>query len=500
MGINSKSVFLLCLAASVHAFSCHKHVFNTCPSITLCNNEPFSFRVLVTQSRIDSDKLFHRYMSPLLTEAGQHVSAEEDLPMPHSQDHTGVHISRPEARQEHQHQELLGSQQPKHPIELSNFTPLKPNIIEDSNPWTSPNRLQSEATLVDMEGHRPHTIKKSASNQELARSKWGTPGRSTSGRSKTGLQITVPDRTTPKSILTGPIFYDKSTVYVCSSSSSGSGRIAHSFGAIGDHRSPHPSPSSAPLASSTSERPPTQHPATLGPPLHSALHDLVESSVPDSDQFKLLVARKNIGSLTAASIASLEDDVPYPTAARRLATAAEFQHPTPHDLTDASNIVSDQHELLVVGKMGPLRQGIMPYRVAPSKLRFRTRRRRSMTDLKERPVTTPVHIEEHLAKPAHCQDKKPPSNIPAFNTALHVDGSFGDSEPVNPPTWRRSGPSFASSIRPSANPQQGPLFPPGGPESAIGDVVFQDRLDPEEFSLPYGVSTKAAKLEGKALI
>ena len=444
--------------------------------------------------------MFHQNKSSLLTELGSSMSAEEDPSMPPSHSQRRAHLSQSEAEPEHQHHQQLEVQRLEHHGTMLNATSLRPNTIENGDPSIPPNRLQNGVKPATVESDLPHTSKKSPSNQELPKSKWGTPGRRTKGHLKAGLQITVPDQTTPKLVLLDPILHEESVAYIYSSSSSGSGRTTRTFGAIGDHRSSHTGPSSAPLISSTPAHSLAQCPVTAAPHLHLALHDLVKNSIPDSNHYEHFLADEDAGSLKAVSTIPLHDNVPDHKATHKPATATQFQDPTAYALTDSSVTDSGHYEHLEAGKPGPLRRAIMPYRIAPSGLRARPRRRRSMPDLRERPVTTSVRINEDLAKSHPCVDGDLSTNTRALKSALQVDGALGVSEILRPQTWRRTGPSFASSIQPLTNLQRGPTFSTVGREPTPGEISFQDRLDPGEFFLPYGVSSEAQKYKERALI
>ena len=431
-----------------------------------------------------------RSTAALNPEPKRRLRGEEDPQLASTLNHTGIHPSQFDAQSEHSHHQQSKSQQLESYGVITDITFFKPNIIEDGDPLNSPSRLQSGAILIDVEHDLPNTMKKSPSNQELSKSKWGTPGRTISGRSKTGLQIRVPDRQTNRPVPTGAALYDKSIVYVYSSSSSGDGRTSHSFGAIGDRRSPRPEPLSAPSASNTPERPRVRLPATAGHYRPSPVHNLVDYSNPRYEDHGLPMADENIGPSTALltynALGNSQIQVP--------ATAGHLQYPTLHDLVDDSTPDSDQYVLLVAGETGPLRRSIVPYRIKPSELEVRTRRRRSMTDLKETPITSPKHTEGPSTKSMSHQGSAPSLNAPASNSSFPVDGTSKESKSIIAPMWRRSGPSFASSIRPMARLSQGAQVGSHLPQPAIEDatsheqVAFQDKLDPEEFSLPYGVS------------
>ena len=440
---------------------------------------------------MDNDHLFHPTMSPLLEESGHSVIAEEAPPLDRSHDHAGVDLSQFEARPMHQHQQIHEPLPSEACIPVTDVTLLRPDILEDGDPLNLPTRRQRGVTLIDRKSALLHAIKKHPSNQELATSTWEKPSYKMRGRSKTGLRITVPDRTTPKTIPTGPILYDKSAVYLYSSSSSGGEKTTHSFGAIGDHRSPPQGPSSGPLVSSIPESLPIEHPDTAIEPIYSALHDLVESSVPDCDQYELFAADDSTGSLTAVSTAPLEHDAANSTASHRLATAAHSQDQMLQDPAVTPTHESNRYGLLMARNISPMQSAATSDRIAPSRLRLRTRRRHSMTHRREGPLTTPVRLNKNFSKSAPCQDEDPSLIVPTSNSLLQIHRSLGESGAAKPPTWRRSGPPFGSSTWALANSQQGRRLLMGGPESTVGDVSFQDRLDPEEFSLPYGVSTEA---------
>jgi len=167
---------------------------------------------------------------------------------------------------------------------------VRPYPVENGDPLLDDGKLYHGPRIRDMETEMPNTIKKSSSNQALAKFRWGSDKRTT-GRSKTGLQITVPRRETLPSLTTGPILVDKSILYTYASSSSGGGRTGRSFGSIGDHLSPDRSCNER---LSLLLRTPRQIESLSHTPVEDRpfLQNLVDTSTPDAGLYKLLVMRE----------------------------------------------------------------------------------------------------------------------------------------------------------------------------------------------------------------
>lgn len=109
--------------------------------------------------------------------------------------------------------------------------------------------------------------------------------------------------------------------------------------------------------------------------------------------------------------------------------------------------------LVAVGKTGQLQQPVAAQIVAPSSLRIR--RRRSLSDL----------IESHPFSPS-------PKRQELSDTVGLV--TVAANPPQEAPVWHRAGPPFFSGV------------------NGVDDELSLDKyLDPEAFSLPYGVRTLA---------
>lgn len=368
--------------------------------------------------------------------------------------------------------------------QLINAMLLKPNIMADDDLKRSPRRLRGEAALVDTENGLHRNIKMSPSNRELARSRWQVPGRIVDGRWKPGLQIKMPERQKTKPFSTGPILYDKSIVYSNSSSSSGGRKDVNSFGAIGDQRFRRPGPLSAPLAYHSAD------PSTACRSQQSLPYDLLNNSTLEHEnleffkkdghsQFLAADLAHNIQSNLRIEAVTMEDHV---------------EPPTLHDLVDDSTPDSDQYELLVADGIGLLGSPMVPYRVSPSKMQVRNRRRRSTTDLKGDKSPSPMYT---VGSPAASLAYQESASLKGIITtrSLPLDCTLVSDNTIAP-TWRRNGPPFVSTIKHTVSSRQEIQNGIDAPHSTLGDPdtnghdAFQDKLDPGEFCLPCGVSAQ----------
>lgn len=139
------------------------------------------------------------------------------------------------------------------------------------------------------------TLRKSQSNQAFEL-RWGSNRRKT-GRSKASLQITVPDHKKSLSMLTtGPILIDKSILYTYTSSSSGGSWTPHSFGSVGDRISTETPGKAKSLPFPQTSIEPAHFDKKMAE-CQSPLKDLVNTSMPDQELYKLLA----VGRLASAS-------------------------------------------------------------------------------------------------------------------------------------------------------------------------------------------------------
>ena len=143
--------------------------------------------------------------------------------------------------------------------------------------WNHPNNCQDQPR---------DKLPKSASSGEMSQLRWGTRKQIT-GKSKTGLVITVPDwdpsgtdAAPLTALLSGPVFKDRAILYTYASSSSSSGdmRSSNSFGAVGDHLSPHQLPQ-------VSER---AHRASWNTTQSESLRRLVKGSDVDRETYTII--------------------------------------------------------------------------------------------------------------------------------------------------------------------------------------------------------------------
>lgn len=335
----------------------------------------------------------------------------------------------------------------------------KPKYIENGDPLQDEEKLLQGLLIVEPEDVMANTIRKVPSDEALMPLRWGSNRRAT-GRSKSGLQvrlqnlfahcvpiknlrmnstktnhapfsvtpfsfstlrtnsgnmkILVPRNNSPTSLIFGEALSGKSIVYTyTSSSSSSSGRIVSSFGAVGDHLTSIGSANLPRSAVITGGRSPSARPErtirSATTRTRSPLADLVLSSTPDEE--------------------------PY--------------------------------HLVALGHIGPLKQPFTPQLVKPADLCTLTRRRRSLSDLREAPQArqSSLGAEGGVSK----------SQIAVEMNVLGLDDiqtvgkdsvkqpdELYSMEAADPPMWSRKGPPF--------------------------DLNRRDHsLDPQTFSLPFGV-------------
>lgn len=401
--------------------------------------------------------------------------------------HTGFRLCQSEAQLNHAHlQDSRWKRWEPHKQDTDVAAP-QPNITDNDNPLSSPQTLQVGAQSLNMK-HDQHNVNRKFPNDESVAGSQGQMLDSTaSRRSKPELQIKVPQKHTGRPILTGPLLYDKSVVYIHSSPVSNGGRITCAFGAIGDQRSPRRGPSSAPSAYGSSETPQDRVPATAGHCRALPSHD----PFTDENALRHNLELSTIATCDGLSIAHSGQTSPQ---TQGPFTTRQLDYPTLHDLVDESTPDFDQYELLLVDETGLRENTISPCRAAFSKRPGRTRRRRFTTDLRK--VSTPsTRNMEGIPKTSKSCQEPAYSNSSSSKSPSPIT-ELTKSESIVAPMWRRSGPSFASSFRPSGTlSQSAPTksrMSCSAPENGTsnGNIAFQDPLDPEEFCLPYGVSPR----------
>ncbi len=296
----------------------------------------------------------------------------------------------------------------------------------DGDPLQDDSRLLHGLRITGSDENDPTAVRKVPSEQALSKFRWGSHHR-TSGRSRSGLQILVPDRKIPLEPIVSASVTGKSIVYTYDSSSSSSGRTTQSFGAIGDHL---PSTRSALLSSST-------------------MLDIPEVSM-ITPSLRTARSSNTMSPLGSLVLESLPDEGSY--------------------------------KLLAVGEVGPTRNNVVPHVVHPSQLV--PQRRRSLSDLIEPPailssqtsLTSPRLAVDRMSS----QDEWSHSSVTQFGVPDVLSQSPEATEAPGgeiAPVWYRSGPPYRAEAR------QG-----NGERVALN---FRHRnLDPAMFSLPYGVSER----------
>ena len=297
---------------------------------------------------------------------------------------------------------------------------------DDGDPLQDDSRLLQGLRITESDENDPTAVKKVPSEQALAKLRWGSHHR-TSGRSRSGLQILVPSRKIPLEPIVSANATGKSIIYTYESSSSSSGRTTQSFGAIGDHL---PSARSALLSSSTMLDVPED--STIRPSLRTSASSNVLSP---------------LGNLV---LGSLPDEGSY--------------------------------KLLAIGEIGPTRNNIVPHVVDP--LQLVPHRRRSLSDIIEPPAMLSSQTGPKSPRPATdqmtTQVESANSSVTQFSVPDILSQSPEATETsgeVAAPVWYRSGPPYGAKAG-------------GGHEERVALKLRHRDLDPETFSLPYGVSTR----------
>ncbi|KAL6717507.1 hypothetical protein ACLMJK_005422 [Lecanora helva] len=251
------------------------------------------------------------------------------------------------------------------------------------------------------------------------------------GRSRTGLQISVPGRDDlgHTSVINSGSRSGRSIVYPYISSSSSGGRTTQSHGAVGDHL---PSARSGLLSNGKLPIAHNDHPATLNKRSSVAAHE----------------GQSLLANLTAESV---PDQEPY--------------------------------KLIVVGETGPYRQRTAPFVISQSEFPYVPRRRRSLSDLIENPKGSNASPWNQQIPKAVAFRNDPAAGGYTRDTAANLEGSsvtipiflHGDigTKPPIAPLWQRRGPPFTSVYR-------------GMTGRAIHDMPPKDDLDPPTFQLPFG--------------
>ena len=308
-----------------------------------------------------------------------------------------------------------------------------PRFIENGDPLSDDGRLLYGPLISnEEEPQSPEVLKKSPSDQALSPFRWGSSHRKT-GRSKTGLSITVPcpsvvgelqKQAQDSASVPGPIFRDKSILYTYSSSSSGGNKTGSSFGAIGDHTNPN----SARLNS----------PADMRIPGHSTRPRLEGADQPDK----------------------------------------AGEESTLQQLVENSQPDLQMYDILIIGETGPLSQPRRARIVNASEFSPVLHRRRSLNDLVERLSTG--NLPPDLEHVSDATDNQPSKSVSPRNQGNSAH-SIVPLEPVRmPEIWRRRGPSFRQLALLALN--------------QLGTGTATDgELDPSTFSLPYGVSGPSLK-------
>ena len=265
---------------------------------------------------------------------------------------------------------------------------------------------------------------------------------------------------------------DNSHVHTYSSLSS-SDKPSHNVGVIGDRRCSITGPSST---SSDAGRYDAACHASRIRSRASLLHDLLEGSTPDSDCHRILkpFQQTNVSRVPWAASLNHTPTKPmlgsYSTNVRNERTKA---HATSNDSISSAD-------------------GTLASLPASFWLNLSSQLQQSVTEM-----THARHDSRINSEPTE-QLSASPGTIPIFDTrsistrssisSLDNDTSSEKSEHLLTPIWHRAGPSFATLVKHSAKRYKAPQYNMKSFGSSPHITALDDVLDPEEFTLPYGVS------------
>lgn len=280
----------------------------------------------------------------------------------------------------------------------------RPKHVELGDPLQSQETLMRKSRIAN-----PHdasdlnALKKSPSDEALPMQRWGRAQR-ISGKSRTGLCITVPAYNTfvnasldSAALRSGATFEDKSILYMYTSSSSGGTRTNSSFGAIGDQ------------LSSSKER-------------SSQTNLLAPASAQSSQHQEIKANPQDLKNLVAES-----------------------------------EVDRSIYQVVIAGETGPLARPSWPEAREPGELDMVPRRRRSLSDLIDRPIA--------IARPLN--DEMYQDMVQRSLTDRTRSWHNRERPPEPPPVvWHRKGPSYR--------------------EKVMQDIT-EDVYDPATFLLPAGV-------------
>ena len=262
----------------------------------------------------------------------------------------------------------------------------RPSNLEHGDPLQSHETLTKQTRIASIfDEFDSDTLKKSPSEEVLPRQHWDSI-RKTSGKSKTGLCIVVPpyqtfikpseDAKPDAPLKSGAIFEDKSILYMYTSSSSGDTRTSSGFGAIGDQL--------VPAKRSSSKR-----------DLRISDHPIRRPMVDGCDRGTDHIDLKNL-------VATSEAD-------------------------------KSMYQVIIAGETGPLAIPSTPRICGLEELNMIPRRRRSHSDLIDRPISIARPSKDNIA--AHMRGGSRSSS----SRGRLIREISPEHEPE---AWHRKGPSY----------------------------------------------------------
>lgn len=298
------------------------------------------------------------------------------------------------------------------------------NYLEEEDPLQNDRVLLQGIRIVEPGDDGPNTIRKVPSEQTLSAFRWGSNHRMT-GRSKSGLQILVPGREMPATVVLEGPESGKSIIYTYASSSDSSGKTTDSFGAIRDH-------------STTGRR--------------SSLWDtklLTVPEVPKRAYNPISAGRKPRSPLAELVADSKPDFEPY--------------------------------QILIKGEKGPCTKPIIPRIVSLKDFPRLPPRRRSLSDLIDEPraLLAPSSVDVFAPAVPHMsaatqtnRSYEPHTN--GEEVLVQSPDQETSTEPLKAPIWRRSGPPFAQIQSREAG-------------AYTEDPCLSGGFDPPTYCFPFGV-------------
>lgn len=302
------------------------------------------------------------------------------------------------------------------------------NYLEEGDPLQNDRVLLQGIRIAEPGDDGPNTIRKVPSEQTLSTFRWGSNHRMT-GRSRSGLQILVPGREMPATVVTEGTDSGKSIIYTYASSSDSSGKTTDSLGAIGGQ-------------------------LTTG--RRSSLWDNKLLTVPEAPKraYNPISAGRKPRSPLAELVADSKPDV-------------------------------EPYQILIKGEKGPCTKPIIPRIVSLKDFPRSPLRRRSLSDLIDEPrallppssVDVSVPAVPHMSTATQTNRSYEPDTN-GEEVLVQSPDRETSTEPLKAPIWRRSGPPFAQIQRRGAG-------------AYTQDACLPEGFDPPTYYFPFDVGRQS---------